>query len=313
MIVALAAVALLLAVAEPAWAWGPGTHVYLGLGLLDALHLVPAAVRDVVALYPFDFLYGSVAADISMAKKYVPEGRHCHFWHVGEEVYERATSDRLRAMALGYLSHLAADVVAHNLFVPRQMVLAARRALGHTYWETRLDLALGPTYAALTRYVVTEMDHSEADALLDRVLSATVFSFRTNRRIFRGLIRAQDSDRWHTMFGSLARSPRWGLPPALRHQYLALAFDAIVDYLRHRQASTTAREDPTGERALATAKQLRRLLAREGAHRRPRLVRELADSFFPVPSRTEGAWEKRRIGPSRHLLAAVGGATLRWG
>ncbi|MBW3572240.1 MAG: zinc dependent phospholipase C family protein, partial [Gemmatimonadetes bacterium] len=78
--VCLAAAAVVL-LPDPAWAWGPATHVYLGSALLDSLHLVPEAVRVLVAAHPFDFLYGNLAADISLAKKYVPEGRHCHHWH----------------------------------------------------------------------------------------------------------------------------------------------------------------------------------------------------------------------------------------
>ncbi|MBD0321533.1 MAG: zinc dependent phospholipase C family protein, partial [Gemmatimonadetes bacterium] len=113
---AVAVVALFL-LPDPAWAWGPATHVYLGVGLLDALHLVPPAVRTLLAAYPHDFLYGSVAADISLAKKYVPEGRHCHHWHVGEEIFHSADTDRLRAVGLGYLAHLAADTIAHNTYV----------------------------------------------------------------------------------------------------------------------------------------------------------------------------------------------------
>ena len=46
------------------------------VGLPTELHLLPAGVRAVLAAHPLDFLYGSMAADISLAKKYVPEGRH---------------------------------------------------------------------------------------------------------------------------------------------------------------------------------------------------------------------------------------------
>src|SRR5690606_31674940 len=99
-----------------AFAWGPATHVYLGQGVLESLHLLPQAVRAIIAAHPFDFLYGSMAADISLAKKYVPEGRHCHHWHVGEEIFESAETARLRAVGLGYLAHLAGDTVAHNYF-----------------------------------------------------------------------------------------------------------------------------------------------------------------------------------------------------
>src|SRR5690606_10379300 len=130
----LLSLALLLLLPDPAWAWGPATHVYLGTGVLDSLSLLPPAVRSVVAACPYAFLYGSVAADISLAKKYVPEGRHCHNWHVGEEIYQTADTDRLRAVGLGYLAHLAADTIAHNVFVPRQLLLtSSSKAPGHSY------------------------------------------------------------------------------------------------------------------------------------------------------------------------------------
>ena len=76
----------LLLVPEPAYAWGPATHVALGEMVLGALYLLPPAARALLERYPLHFLYGSIAADISFAKKYVPEGRHCHNWHVGEEI-----------------------------------------------------------------------------------------------------------------------------------------------------------------------------------------------------------------------------------
>ncbi len=127
----------LLLLPENLLAWGPGTHVALGEMVLDALYLLPPAVRLVLERFPIHFLYGSVSADISFAKKYAPEGRHCHDWKVGEEILASADSDHMRATAYGYLAHLAADTVAHNLFLPRQLLLTSTtKALGHTYWST---------------------------------------------------------------------------------------------------------------------------------------------------------------------------------
>src|SRR5512143_3317746 len=144
---ALAAVALLLLLPHNAWAFGPAAHVFLGTNLLDTLSLLPTSIGDLLRAYPQSFLYGSMAADISLAKKYVPAGRHCHFWHVGEEILEAAENDRLRTVAYGYLSHLAADTIAHNFFVPRQLLLtSSTQALGHGYWEHRLDTQLGEPY-----------------------------------------------------------------------------------------------------------------------------------------------------------------------
>jgi hypothetical protein len=280
----LAAVGLVFLLPEPAWAWGPATHVYLGSALLDSLHLVPEAVRALIAAYPKDFLYGSLAADISLAKKYVPEGRHCHNWHVGEEIHESADSERTRAVGLGYLAHLAADTVAHNFFVPRQLVLTSTsKGLGHSYWEARMDTHLPEQYRRLARHVVMEHDHSEADALFDRVLSATLFSFRTNRRIFRGMIRFQDSDRWQQVFGRMVARSRWDLTDHAVHGYLERSFDYVVDYLARRGGAVAAGLDPIGDRNLGLSKQVRRMALREGAFRNPVLLNEMADDFFPLP------------------------------
>ena len=69
-----------------AWAWTPGTHVFLGDALLRHLALLPTAMAELLAAYPADFLYGSIAADTSIAKKYAEVGRHCHSWRVGLEI-----------------------------------------------------------------------------------------------------------------------------------------------------------------------------------------------------------------------------------
>src|SRR5689334_22227975 len=68
----LAAVAILALMLVPsvAYAWTPGTHVFLGEAVMRSLHLLPGAVGELLSAFPYDFLYGSIAADTSMAKKY---------------------------------------------------------------------------------------------------------------------------------------------------------------------------------------------------------------------------------------------------
>jgi len=270
---------------DQAWAWGPATHVYLGTAVLQSLVLLPPAVRALLHAYPKDFLYGSVAADISLAKKYVPEGRHCHHWHIGEEVYERAETDRLRAVGLGYLAHLAADTIAHNFFVPRQLLLtSSSKALGHSYWEHRMDIQLGDRHTRIAREIVMDHDHSAADALFDRVLSATLFSFQTNRRIFRGMIRFQDNDRWQSLFGTVLQNSRWVLPDPDVERYTTLSFDYVIDYLCHRGEAIAAGLDPIGDENLGLSKRIRRLALKEGKLDMPAVLAEMAENFFPLPA-----------------------------
>jgi hypothetical protein len=281
---ALLALVLVALLPQPAWAWGPATHAYLGDQVLSSLHLLPDAVRLVLAAHPFDFLYGSLAADISLAKKYVPEGRHCHHWHIGEEIHAAAETDRLRAVGLGYLAHLAADTIAHNFFVPRQLLLtSSTKAFGHSYWEARMDTMIGEQYTRLARTAVMDHDHSAADALLDRVLSGTLFSFHTNRRIFRGMIRFVDHERWHSIFGTIVTRSRWDLTDETGRDYMVRSFDYVVDYLGRRGEAIAAGLDPIGERNLDLSKKVRRLALRDGAWERPEILGEMADEFFPLP------------------------------
>jgi hypothetical protein len=274
----------LLLIPEPAAAWGPATHVALGEALLGALYLVPPAVRVVLEKYPLHFLYGSIAADISVAKKYVPAGRHCHHWSVGEEILSSANGGPLTAVGYGYLAHLAADTVAHNVFVPRQLLLTSTtQALGHTYWEHRMDMHVGEEFLRKARHLVVDHDHGEADALFDDVLSRTIFSFRTNRRIFRGMIRFQGHDRWQRVFERVLAKSRFDLPDPVVDRYFELAFEFVVGYLCERGASTAASLDPVGDLNLRLAKKVRRRILADHTADHPEALSAMADDFFPFP------------------------------
>lgn len=298
---ALAGAAVLLTPGE-ALAWGPGAHIAIGESVLGALSLLPAGVANILRAYPTQFLYGSIAADISFAKKYAPEGRHCHHWHVGEEIRRSAEPEPLLAVALGYLAHLAADTVAHNFFVPRRLLLTrSTKALGHSYWEHRMDLRLGERFLARAREIVMGYDHSQADALFDRVLSRTIFSFRTNRRIFRGMIRFQENETWQQVFERVVQTSRWSLEDPVAEHYMALTYDYVMAYLKDGHESPAARLDPIGDLNLRLAKKIRRLALAEGAWEKPELLVEMADEFFPLPDAPLRYWPRT----NRSALAAA--------
>ena len=268
-----------------AWAWTPGTHVFLGEAVLRSLALLPGGVAELLAAFPYDFLYGSIAADTSIAKKYAPAGRHCHAWNVGLEIHERARDERLRAFGLGYLAHLAADAVAHNFFVPRYLVIASKTSgLGHSYWETRFETHLGEGYSRRARELITR-DHARSDEHLDRILSPTIFSTQTNRRIFRGMVYVTDTDSWQRIFQIAAVNSRWDLSDPEVAGYLERSYDFIIDFLNRIERSEPFALDPAGDEALSLAVRVRRDARRSGLNMH---VAEEATRRFGMPESTLG-------------------------
>jgi len=280
---AVLAVALLFP--DPLLAWTPGTHIYLGESVLANLAVLPTAVADLLRAFPFDFLYGNIAADSSIAKKYAPVGRHCHHWHVGQEIFDRARTDGLRAFGLGYLSHLAADVVAHNHFVPRQLVLTSSTSgFGHSYWESRFEVPLGDRFARTAKEVIL-LDHGSADGHLDQIIAPTIFSVRTNRRIFRGMVHLTETQGWQRAFAVAERSSRWDLPVESIEDHLVLSFDYVMGMLAEPD-SEARRFDPAGDEPLKTAKRMRRETLLAGGWRDPSRIEAVAEDRFGLPSRT---------------------------
>ncbi len=295
LVVPLLAAALVLLLPETALAWGPATHVQVGMEVLRSLNLLPVRIAAVLAQYPIDFLYGNLAADISLGKKYAQVGRHCHDWRVAREIYAAAgDDDRLRAAILGYMSHLAADTLAHNSFVPRMLLLtSSTRALGHSYWEHRMDSDVGIEYSRLARWIVTRFDHSATDALFRRVLSSTLFSFSTNRRIFRGIIRINGNESWQAIFDTVIDNSRWDLDPTTVARYLRHSFDLVADFLVEDEEARAAAQDPIGDAALTEAKKIRRRALMAGGWKTAEALERTAGHHFPLPAGDTPLWDRR--------------------
>jgi hypothetical protein len=274
------AVVLLALLPEPAYAWTPGTHIFLGEAVMRSLGALPAGIAELLGAFPYDFLYGSIAADTSIAKKYAPAGRHCHSWNVGQEIFERAHDEPLRAFALGYLAHLAADVVAHNYYVPRQLAAtSSTAALGHSYWESRFETHLGERHARRAREVIL-LDHTRSDAHLDRILSPTIFSTHTNRRIFRGMVYVTDTESWQRIYRVVSEKSRWDLPEDDVAAYVTRSYDYVMDFLVRLETSEPYTLDPSGDEPLRLAKRIRRAALQSGGAEE---VREEAERHFGMP------------------------------
>lgn len=280
-----AGVALIAIAATPstAHAWTPGTHIFLGEAIIRSLSLLPSSIAEMIAAFPYDFLYGSIAADTSIAKKYAAAGRHCHSWNVGLEIYDEAGPEPMRAFGLGYLAHLAADTVAHNYFVPHQLAITSTTAaLGHSYWESRIDTHVGERFSRRAREIIL-LDHSASDGHLDRILSPTIFSTPTNRRIFRGMVYVTDTESWQRIFQMVSEKSRWDLPQTEVGAYMTRSYDYIVDLFNRFDGAEPYSLDPAGLDALREAKRVRRAALRAGDEA---IVADKARAYFGMPEST---------------------------
>jgi hypothetical protein len=250
----------LVALPSQAFAWGAGVHLEFGSHLLANMQQLPAALQALLRAYPHDFLYGCISADITLGKKFTHYLQHCHSWRMGRKILAAARTDAQRACGYGYLAHLAADTVAHSYYVPFQMVKTFNTILlKHTYWEVRLESSVDPAIWQVAR-TIARKDFSDNDGLMRSVLSDTIFSFNTNKRIFNSILLLSRLQQWQKMLRSLSSSSKYTLHMEEREKFFTLARQATESVLSGMEESDYWNADPTGERALNAAKMIRKNL-----------------------------------------------------
>jgi hypothetical protein len=253
-------VTIILAAPVDALAWGVGVHLQVGSHVLANLQSLPPALQALLAAFPHDYLYGCISADITLGKKFTHYLEHCHSWRMGKKILDAATTDRQKACAYGYLAHLGADCVAHSYYVPYKMVRTFNTMLlKHAYWELRFEAEVDPQIWALAR-TIARKDFHENDALMRSVLSDTIFSFNTNKRLFNSLMLLNRLQQWQKMLRSLSNASKWTLEEEDRKEYLALAQQAAMSVLAQMEQSPFWKADPTGERAFNAAQMIRKNL-----------------------------------------------------
>jgi hypothetical protein len=282
----LAAIAVL-GMADAAFAWGPAVHTALGGSILGDLSLLPAGLAALLARHGASYLYGGIAADIVFAKRWSRIKQFCHHWSTGFRLLESAQCDRDKAFACGYLSHLAADTVAHGKYVPRQvMVSNCTVNFGHLYWELRAEAAQSPaTWKRLE--TLLDDDHDDHHDALECHICDTFLPFELNRLVFDRLNALSVHRGFRRTVDVWSRCSRWYLAPELLRGYHAECVDRIRSVLAEGQHSAVVHDDPNGTSALMQLRVRRRearRLRRNGMPVRHRVV-EASRGYAPELSR----------------------------
>lgn len=163
-----------------AFAWGPLTHTYLGSELFSFGALLPAGLFKIIKKYRKDFIYGNLMADIIVGKKYLPDHKNSHNWDFTFDLLKAAETKQQKAFVYGYMSHLAADTVAHNIYT------ANKKNIKHTLLEMKADCIIDKKYWQQVREIDRNIQVRN-DIFLENSIERCIFSFKTNKRILRSM------------------------------------------------------------------------------------------------------------------------------
>lgn len=253
---------VMLGCADYALAWGPATHIELAGSILERLSILPTAIAAILARNGIAYIYGNIAADIVFAKRWSRVKQFCHHWSTGFGLLKSAKDDRAAAFAYGYLSHLAADTVAHGKFVPRQIALCDSSVnFGHFYWELRADATQPESSWTLLEQIIAG-DHNDHHAAMERHITDTLLSYELNRLLFDRMNALTVRKGFRRTMHVWSRFSRWDLSAELLAGYRSECLDRIQSILTDGPRSTLLREDPNGTSALMHLSVRRRQIRR---------------------------------------------------
>jgi len=248
--------------------------------LQDGMTILPA-IALILKAFPREFVYGSLSADFFVGKGTKPREGHSHNWETGFKLIRKAKSDQEAAYAYGFFSHLAADVIAHNYFVPNLLnQLSTWRKMGHIYWEVKADRVVGPMYINIARGILSE-DELGCDDLLNAAVGKRRNGLKTRRHIFKQTVKLSDYLSTSVPVALIDMGTRYRISPAYLAFMANLSYGLVKDVLSHPDSSPCLSYDPIGSRNLKLAGQFA-VLSRLLDFRRPRYEFNVAEDLLEV-------------------------------
>lgn len=251
-----ALLALFALLPDNAYAWGPGVHLATANWVFANVALLPVIAARCITAHKDAFMYGCLSADIFIGKGCSVKPGHSHNWETGLTLLDSVHEPRLRAYALGYLSHLAADIVAHNNFVPTMMsATPGAGKLSHVYIEAQADRLVRWDTRNAVRLFESKHAHA-ADAKLRGATRAGKMPFLLKKHVFKKSMALVGCSSWRTSLSLCCHVVPQGQNP----EFLAAMYDAslrsVVNVLNDPFNSPLTGIDPIGEHALKDAKAL---------------------------------------------------------
>ena len=241
----------------PAYAFGPVAHVDMGLELLAHAGGLTAGLGALLNRYRREFLLGTLGPDRVVAKNLAPYAWHSHNWDRAFTNLDETRSEAERAALLGWICHLAADVVAHNYYVPAKMAESyGSRVAQHAYWEMRFDARFRHRIGSLGLKSLG-FEEPEHRRFLMRVMPASVLGNRLNFGLTGFALRLQEGRAYTRLGRYLDRQSRFPLSQKECDEVRQMAMTAQLDVLRRQKDSRIVGLDPRGIDSLRLGRKMR--------------------------------------------------------
>lgn len=146
---------------EGAYAWGMTTHIAIGQQILSSPTL-DLALSNLLNKAQNAYLFGSLLPDIvtlrwDMLKMHKRGGKLIHSWKQGRHLLAQASTVEEQALAYGFLSHIAADEVAHRHLIPSESNTFIKVPIfNHVFIEFCWDATWGEASLQQARDVLSE-------------------------------------------------------------------------------------------------------------------------------------------------------------
>ncbi len=243
-------------VPDNALAWGPGVHLALGNSVLSNLGCLPPLVGALLGRHRSAFLYGCLSADIFIGKGSNFQPGHSHNWVTGFKLLSSAKDPRVLSYAYGYLTHLAADVVAHNYYVPNTLwTMPSGGKISHVYVEAQADSRFeNERQSALALF---RRPNQDTDTTLLSAMNKKRIPFLLKKQVVKGTLKVCALKEWGCSLRLADRLLPWNQSAGHLDEMFALSQNLVFDCLVDPKNAVAITFDPIGSQHLREVKQHR--------------------------------------------------------
>lgn len=231
-------------------AWGPLTHVYLGNQVLNlGVSVVPVGIYTLIKRFKGDFLYGNLSADIMLGRRFQGLEKNSHNWNIAWRLFRAAKTDPQKAFAYGYLTHLSADTVVHNL-------KKTGLPFTHSFLEVKSDSIVDKKYRRILKGLDKIMQNRN-DIFLEDMLESIFFSFKTNKRIFKGVLLLSRLPNYNPVSSFIGKSLPYEIPVVDIYEFQQESLRRMFEVLKNGKNSEVLKKNPLRKYRKRVSKSLR--------------------------------------------------------